>query len=131
MADPGFSRQERANPKGGGTSLLFGPLSRENCMKMKEGGPLPRSKFLDPPMIVVAQEIFTSNVIAVADPGFARLEVPTSKVGAPTYYFGDIFPENCMKMKEFEPRGGARPWAPLDPSKDLSARPTFGMTPHE
>ena len=28
--------------------------------------------------------------------------------------FGKIFTENCMKMKEIEPRRGARPWHPLD-----------------
>ena len=26
--------------------------------------------------------------------------------------FGKIFAENCMKMKEFGPRGGLRPWLP-------------------
>ena len=29
---------------------------------------------------------------------------------------GKIFAGNCMKMKEIGPRGGARPWHPLDPS---------------
>ena len=31
--------------------------------------------------------------------------------------FFNFFPENCMKMKEFGPPGGARPWCPppLDP----------------
>ena len=33
-------------------------------------------------------------------------------MGVLTYYFA----ENCMKMKEFGPPGGARPWCPpLDP----------------
>ena len=39
--------------------------------------------------------------------------------GAPTPKIAiifQIFAENCMKMKEFETQGGARPWRPpLDP----------------
>ena len=29
--------------------------------------------------------------------------------------FSKMFPENCMNMKEFGPRGGRVPGAPLDP----------------
>ena len=29
-------------------------------------------------------------------------------------YFCNCFAENCIKMKEFGPRGGAHPWRPLD-----------------
>ena len=32
---------------------------------------------------------------------------PTPKVGSPTYYLTNFFPENCMKMKEFGLRGGS------------------------
>ena len=31
---------------------------------------------------------------------------------------GKIFDENCMKMKEIGPRGGARPWPPPPPPPD-------------
>ena len=31
---------------------------------------------------------------------------PTSKMGEPTYHLAIFSPENCMKMKEFGPRGG-------------------------
>ena len=36
VADPGFPRGGGANPKGGGTNLLFGQFSPPNCMKMKK-----------------------------------------------------------------------------------------------
>ena len=46
-------------------------------------------------------------VHAVVDPGFSR------RRGA-NFPDGQIFPQNCMKMKEFGPRGKARvPGAPL------------------
>ena len=43
---------------------------------------------------------------------FPRGGAPTPKIAIIFH----IFAENCMKMKEFGPRGGARPWRPpLDP----------------
>ena len=49
--------------------------------------------------------------IAVADPGFSRggggRQLP-KWVG-----LSIIFAENCMKMKESGPGGGAHPWRPL------------------
>ena len=49
---------------------------------------------------------------SVADPGFSPGGAPTPK-SAIIFQF---FAENCMKMKEFGPPGGARPWRPpLDP----------------
>ena len=39
VADPGFLRRRRANPRGGGASLLFGQNVPENCIKMTEIGP--------------------------------------------------------------------------------------------
>ena len=42
----------------------------------------------------------------MADPGFPRREAPTLEFG-PKTYFGNVFPKNCMKMKEIGP-GGAR-----------------------
>ena len=46
------------------------------------------------------------DIIIVADPGFSWGGTPTPKVGL----FCKLFAENCMKMKEFGPRG--RPWRP-------------------
>ena len=37
------------------------------------------------------------------------------KVGGANLLFGQIFTENCMKMKEIWPTGRARAPAPLDP----------------
>ena len=52
------------------------------------------------------------SFITVADPGFSPGGAPTPK-SAIIFQF---FAENCMKMKEFEPPGGGRPWRPpLDP----------------
>ena len=48
-----------------------------------------------PKTLVRGENIEKFRDIAVADPGFPR--------GAP---IGKIFAENCMKMKEIEPRGG-------------------------
>ena len=46
---------------------------------------------------------------AVADPGFSPGGgAPTPKIAI----IFQIFAENCMKMKEFGPQGGARPWRP-------------------
>ena len=50
----------------------------------------------------------------VADLGFPRQGSPTSKMGAQTYYFAKFLPPNCMKMKEFGPRGRIF-GTPLDP----------------
>ena len=54
---------------------------------------------------------------AVADPGFPRRGGANFQSGGANLLFGQIFTQNCMKMKEFGPRGGgARPWRhPLDP----------------
>ena len=38
--------------------------------------------------------------------------------GAPTYYFGQFSPKNCMKMKNIlTHREGAHPWPPANASK--------------
>ena len=47
----------------------------------------------------------------MADPGFSPGGGPTPKLGL----FYKFFAENCMKMKEFGPRGGASLAPPLDP----------------
>ena len=41
----------------------------------------------------------------MADPGFARREGANLKAGARAYYWASFVPENCMKMKEIEPKG--------------------------
>ena len=46
---------------------------------------------------------------SVADSGFRSQGAPTSKVGGANLLFGQIFPENCTKMKESGPRSGGRP----------------------
>ena len=51
----------------------------------------------------------------MADAGFPRGEAPTPDSGAPTYYFAKDFAENCVNVKEFIPRGGVHPGAPLVP----------------
>ena len=59
----------------------------------------------------------------MADPGFPRGGTPTSKEDAPSYY-GNIFAESCVKMKEIGPRGGyvfiASP--SLDPAMQLNRK---------
>ena len=61
-----------------------------------------------------------SKGFPVADPGFP----PGGGVRQPPNwdYFANFFAENCMKMKEFGPRGVAGLWSPLDlpmfPSKE-------------
>ena len=45
---------------------------------------------------------------AVADLGFSPGGAPTPKIAIIFH----IFAENCMKMKEFGPPGGGRPWRP-------------------
>ena len=53
----------------------------------------------------------------VADPGFPRGGGANSQGGGANPLFGQNFPENCMQIKEFEPRGGGRVSLapPLDP----------------
>ena len=60
-------------------------------------------------------ELGRTRVITVADLGFPRGGCANPKGGRqPT--IGLIFPENCMKMKKFWPRGARVPGAPpLDP----------------
>ena len=48
----------------------------------------------------------------VADPGFPRRGGANPPGGGTNLLFCPIFTKNCMKMKEFGPRGGARPWRP-------------------
>ena len=51
------------------------------------------------------------RTLSVADPGFPRGWGTNPQGGGANLLFGQKFPENCMKMKEFVP-GGARPWGP-------------------
>ena len=49
---------------------------------------------------------------AVADPGFPRGGGANPQGGGASLLFGQHFPKNCMKMKEFGPRGGCASLAP-------------------
>ena len=52
----------------------------------------------------------------MADPGFSPGGAPTPKIAIIFH----IFAENCMKMKEFGPPGGARvPGAPLGSANEI------------
>ena len=62
------------------------------------------------------------DALPVADPGFSPGGAPTPK-SAIIFQF---FPENCMKMKEFGPPGGARvPGAPLRSANDFIMKTPF------
>ena len=60
---------------------------------------------------------FHSIRLAVADPEFPRGGGANPQGGGANLLFGQKFPKNCMKMKEFGPRGGwgASLAPPLDP----------------
>ena len=45
----------------------------------------------------------------VANPGFPRGEGANPQDRGANLLYGQNFPKNCMRMKEFGPRGGARP----------------------
>ena len=51
----------------------------------------------------------------VADPGFPKGGGANPQGGDVNLLFGQKFPENCMKMKEFGPGGEASLTPPLDP----------------
>ena len=72
--------------------------------------------FMNFPSNNVKDKMFrTGSKQEVADPGFPRGGGANSQSGGANLLFGQHFPENCMKMKEFGPTGGARvPGAPLD-----------------
>ena len=67
--------------------------------------------------IELIHNIFNIEVETVADPGFPRGGGANCQRGGANLLFWSIFPENCMNMKEFGPRGGGvHPWhLPLDP----------------
>ena len=62
----------------------------------------------------ISEYLYPLQPCTVADPGFPRSGEggPTPKVGVKSFYLV-FFPENCMKIKEIEPPGGARPWCPF------------------
>ena len=62
--------------------------------------------------------------LPVADPGFPRGGGVNPRGWGANLLFGQKFPENCMKMKEFGPRG-AHPWRPLLDSPMLAAQNPF------
>ena len=51
--------------------------------------------------------------ISVADPGFPRGGGTNPQGRGAKLLFSKKIPENCMKMKEFGPRGGCASLAPL------------------
>ena len=51
--------------------------------------------------------------MAVADPGFATGGGANPQRGGASLLFGQKFPKNCLKIKEFGPKGGGVPGAPL------------------
>ena len=54
--------------------------------------------------------------LSVADPGFPRGGDANSPGGGRQHMILPNVPKNCMKLKEFGPRGGGRPLRPpLDP----------------
>ena len=66
--------------------------------------------------------------MVVADPGFPLGGGANSPgTGAPTYDFCQKFPKNCMKLKEFGPRGA--PLAPLRSATEWSTTP-LGLAPY-
>ena len=60
------------------------------------------------------QYVKQNEQLTVADPGFSPGGAPTPKIAIIFH----IFAENCMKMKEFGPRGGHVPGAPLGSAND-------------
>ena len=69
-----------------------------------------RGAAMDPPGVQILS-------ISVADPGFFPGGAPTPKLGL----ICNFFAENCMKMKEFGPLGGAHPWRPLRSANEFHA----------
>ena len=55
------------------------------------------------------------GVNSVADPGFPRGGCANPQGGGANLLFGHNCPENCMKMKEFGPRGGRASLVPPPP----------------
>ena len=76
-------------------------------------------------MGVVADKGVASDppVDTVADPGFPRGGGANPQGGGTNLLFGCKFPENCMKMKDFGPRGAghASLAPPLDPPMGQSS----------
>ena len=72
------------------------------------------SKFLKDVKLSKQCQISESQTAAVADPGFARGGGAKPQRGGTNLLFGQKCPKNCMKIKEFGPRGGVQiPGAPL------------------
>ena len=66
-----------------------------------------------PPIWSRTQVIFFV-IYSVADLGFPRQGGANFQGGDANLLFGQLFPENCRKMKELGPTGGdARLWCPL------------------
>ena len=66
----------------------------------------------------------------MADPGFSRRGGAKSPGRAPTYNFAK-FSQNCMKLKEFGPRGAHVPHAPLRSATALNFVNSFWTLPEQ
>ena len=55
---------------------------------------------------------------AVADPGFLRRGVPTSKMGPKIYYFVKFSRQTTRKRNNLDPEEGTRPWRPPRSAND-------------
>ena len=128
VTDPGFPRAGGGGqPQGGDNNLLFDHIFPEKYIQgvdpVRDAQPWYP---LDLPMNDEKSKSTQDNLrsaksctsatkltIAVADPGFPRGGGANPKGGGREPIIWPIFPENCMKMKKFWARGGARvPHAP-------------------
>ena len=55
-----------------------------------------------------------SSERTVADPGYTRRGMPTPGSGAKKPLIRQLFAENCIKLKEFKPKGGILGAAPVE-----------------
>ena len=61
------------------------------------------------------------KLLAVVDPGFPKIRGANHQGGL-TYYFCQIFPANCMKMKEIGPRGECASLCPIRYANEMSVK---------
>ena len=106
MVDPGYLRWG-CQPWVWAKSDYLARILPQNCMKMKTSLLFLISASVNPKLSSENHfEFFTIKMWQIL-PWFSWEGEPTPKVGVLTYYFCNFFDENCMKMKEFGPKGGA------------------------
>ena len=88
-------------------SIYFAKISHKTSLKSKKfwlvGARVPKIFFVDLPLTSTSMDIFKQQ----------QWQIQDFPEGAPTHkvvLFCKFYAENCMKMKEFGPRG--RPWRP-------------------